>query len=279
MITYGHEKFIREAIEGVLSQKCSYEIELIIADDNSPDKTKEIVEDIIKNHPNGSWIKYTRHQENKGMMPNFIWALQQSKAEYIALCEGDDYWIDPLKLQKQIDFLDQNPDYVLCFHKVKILSSDKSFEEDYIEERFNKIKSHLVSRKDLLEQGNFIHTPSAVFRNITNDFPQEIYKSPVGDYLLHILLAKHGYIKRLDDTMAVYRKGVGVYSSLNNIEMYKKIIKYNMCILSFLTDEEERKIILDKLLNQIDQLSELVKNEPISTSDFVKKKIKKILKH
>jgi glycosyltransferase involved in cell wall biosynthesis len=62
MITYGHEKFIREAIEGVLSQKCSHEIELIIADDNSPDKTKEIVEGIIKNHPNGSWIKYTRHQ-------------------------------------------------------------------------------------------------------------------------------------------------------------------------------------------------------------------------
>jgi glycosyltransferase involved in cell wall biosynthesis len=278
MITYGHEKFIREAIEGILSQKCSYEIELIIADDNSPDTTKEIVEDIIKNHSNGAWVKYTRHEKNKGMMPNFIWALQQSKSEYIALCEGDDYWTDPYKLQKQVDFLETNEDYVLCFHKVNILNTDGSFTDDYIEERYNKIARNPIGRIDLLEQGNFIHTPSVVFRNILSDYPPELFKSPVGDYLLHILLSAHGNIKRLDDIMAVYRKGVGVYSSLQNIEMQKKIIKYNTCILSFLTDEHERQIILDKVHKQIDNLSTLIKDEDVKTSEFVKKKIKKILK-
>jgi glycosyltransferase involved in cell wall biosynthesis len=278
MITYGHEKYIREAIEGVLMQKCTHEIELIIADDNSPDNTKQIVDDIVKSHPNGHWINYTKHQTNKGMMPNFIWALQQAKGTYVALCEGDDYWTDPYKLQKQIDFLEQNKEYVICFHKVNILNTDGTLSDDYIEDRYNKIKRSPIGKMDLLEQGNFIHTPSVVFRNIEIHFPQEIYKSPVGDYLLYILLTDNGHIARLDETMAVYRKGVGVYSSLNNIEMYKKIIKYNLCILSFLTDEMEREVILDKTLKQVDQLAQLIKNETPSTADFVKKKIKKILK-
>ena len=101
MITYGHEKFIREAIEGVLMQECDFEVELILANDCSPDQTDSVIQDIIKNHPKGCWIKYIRQENNIGMMPNFIFALKQCKGKYIALCEGDDYWTDPLKLQKQ----------------------------------------------------------------------------------------------------------------------------------------------------------------------------------
>ena len=105
MITYGHEKYIREAIDGVFMQETNFEIELIIADDASPDGTKEIIASICKNHPKGNSIKYFRQDSNIGMMPNFVFALTKSEGEYVAVCEGDDYWIDSLKLQKQVDFV------------------------------------------------------------------------------------------------------------------------------------------------------------------------------
>ena len=95
MITYGHEKFIEKAINGVLMQECNFEIELILANDCSPDSTNEKVKHCIDSHPRGHWIKNTMHPKNLGMMPNFIWALQECNGKYIALCEGDDYWTDP----------------------------------------------------------------------------------------------------------------------------------------------------------------------------------------
>lgn len=113
MITYGHEKFIAEAIEGVFTQQTNFPVELIIANDNSPDKTSEIVEKIICQAPSHITVKYTSHKVNKGMTLNFYWALQQAQGKYIAYCEGDDYWIDPLKLQKQVDFLEANSDYTV----------------------------------------------------------------------------------------------------------------------------------------------------------------------
>lgn len=102
MITYNHEAFIKQAIEGVLMQEVTFDVELIIADDASPDETESIVQS-FKGHPKYSWINYTRHRKNKGMVSNFIWALQQSQGKYIALCEGDDYWHHPLKLKFQFD--------------------------------------------------------------------------------------------------------------------------------------------------------------------------------
>ncbi|HAT80174.1 MAG TPA: hypothetical protein DCS17_01820, partial [Flavobacterium sp.] len=126
MITYLHENFIEQAINGVLMQKGNFEIELIIANDNSPDETNIIVQNCIVNHPNGSWIKYTHHKTNLGMMPNFVWALQQCKGKYIAICEGDDFWTDSFKLQKQIDVLVNYPNLAGCFH-----NSEERFWCDY----------------------------------------------------------------------------------------------------------------------------------------------------
>ncbi len=114
MITYGHEQLVKQAIEGVLMQQCDFEVELIIANDCSPDNTDSVVDQLKKNHTNSSWIKYTRHTTNKGMTSNFIWALEQVTGKYIALCDGDDYWTDPLKLKKQVDFLEENTGYSLC---------------------------------------------------------------------------------------------------------------------------------------------------------------------
>ena len=118
-ITYGHEKYITETLDGVLMQQYEGPVEFIIANDNSPDATDEVVKKYFLENPAPSnfEIKYTKHETNKGMMPNFIWALEQATGEYIALCEGDDYWIDPLKLQKQVDFLEENLNYSFCTHR------------------------------------------------------------------------------------------------------------------------------------------------------------------
>lgn len=117
MITYGHEQYIREAIEGVLMQECDFEVDIIISNDCSPDQTDTVIQDILSNHPRGSWIKYFKQEKNIGMMANFIFALEQCNAKYIAVCEGDDFWTDPLKLQKQVYFLEANSDYSICWTK------------------------------------------------------------------------------------------------------------------------------------------------------------------
>jgi glycosyltransferase involved in cell wall biosynthesis len=129
MITYGHEKYIRQAIEGVLMQECDFDIELIIANDASPDSTDEIIQSLIESHLKSTWIKYVRHEKNIGMMPNFIYALNQCKGKYIALCEGDDYWTEPLKLQKQVEFLEENEEYSICWTKFNKVDSTGSLME------------------------------------------------------------------------------------------------------------------------------------------------------
>lgn len=113
MITYNHEVHIAQAIESVLSQNFDSPLELIISNDRSPDDTERIVLDIINSHPRGNIIKYTKHERNLGMSSNFFWSLNQAKGKYVALCEGDDSWTDPNKLQKQIDFLEENNEYGL----------------------------------------------------------------------------------------------------------------------------------------------------------------------
>lgn len=203
MITYNHEAYINEAIEGVLMQVADFPIELIIADDCSPDKTQEIVQGYIDTHPKGHWIKYTRHEQNKGMMPNFVWALKQAKGEYIALCEGDDYWTDPLKLQKQVDFLEENEDFSGCAHRRKsVFMQDRIVRKKQMHEN---LENKIVSEEDLFSIYPF-QTATFVFRKsaISNKFKWlNILKG--GDINLYIVVASSGKIMKLGEEMSVYR--------------------------------------------------------------------------
>lgn len=204
MITYNHESFIRQAVESVLIQECNFEIELIIADDCSPDNTPELVNDIINTHPNAYRIKYTRHSENKGITPNFIWALNQAQGKYIALCEGDDYWTDPLKLQKQVDFLEANSEYSMCFHKVYYVdeSNNKIKFVDY-----NKYTKTTTTFEDLCKS-NYINTCSNLFRNneLVSNWPSALVGCFPGDWVLNLLMCgKNGLIYMFEEKMTCYR--------------------------------------------------------------------------
>jgi glycosyltransferase involved in cell wall biosynthesis len=212
MITYSHEKFIREAIEGVLLQKINFDIELVIVDDNSPDNTESVVKS-FSNHPNYHWIKYTKHKENKGMMPNFIWAMEQAKGKYIALCEGDDYWSDHYKLKKQVDFLEANQEYSLVYHPCMELKDGELYKEKLNSSQIDKD----LDIEDLL-LANKIHTPSVLFRSLILPLPLWFKDCPVGDYPLWVQLGLNGKIRCIADYMAVYRIHITSSWSSQNIQ-------------------------------------------------------------
>ena len=257
MITYGHENYIRQAIEGVLMQNCNFAVELIVANDCSPDTTDYIINDIIQNHPQGKWITYHKHPKNLGMMPNFIFALQQAQGEYIALCEGDDYWTDPYKLQKQVDFLEANEEYVLAFHPVQILKPNGELVQDFI----TKVPEDYETQETLARLGNYIHTPSVVFKNVIKEFPAELSLSPIGDYFLYMLLSEHGKLKYFDEEMAVYRYGVGIHSTHTQIKMAKANFKLFTLLLSYFNNPKINHILLDHQLNALDNFEHLVRSE------------------
>lgn len=219
MISYNHRAFISQAIEGVLMQETNFPIELVIGEDCSTDGTREICLEYQQKYPN--IIRVLPRNKNLGMMPNFIDTFENSKGKYIALCEGDDYWTVPLKLQKQVNFLEANPDFAICFHRVK-----KVYEEESRETLSNENQKEISEFEDLALE-NYIHTPSCVFRNgLFKGFPDWFYQSPVGDWVLHLLNAQHGKIKFLEDVMAVYRiHNNGVWSMKDPIETYVKWIR------------------------------------------------------
>jgi glycosyltransferase involved in cell wall biosynthesis len=212
MITFGHEEFIEKAINGVLEQVCSFKFELIIANDCSPDGTEFIVNSIINHHPNSRFIRYTKHSDNIGMQKNFLWAYHQAKGKYIALCEGDDYWTDQHKLQKQFDFLESKPEYSLCFHPAKILMNNGKLVNEFeitVPSKFHQLI-------DMARFGNYIRTPTVMFRNILTDQDLNLLKKcPAGDFPLNLILGQYGNYGFIADTMAVYRHGVGIWSTLS----------------------------------------------------------------
>lgn len=257
MITYKHEAYIAQAIEGVLMQKTDFDFDLVICDDFSPDSTEQIIRDIISTHPKGHLIKYFRHPKNIGMQANGLFAVQQCHGKYIALCEGDDYWTDPQKLQKQVDFLEANEDYVLTFHPVKILKPDGSFAEDFI----TTVPENYETQETLARSGNYIHTPSVVFRNIIKTFPPEFSLSPIGDYFLYMMLTNHGKMKMLKGEMAVYRYGVGVFSLQSKIEKAKASFKLYSLLISYSDNTYINQILVEKLLSGINYFENLIENK------------------
>jgi glycosyltransferase involved in cell wall biosynthesis len=254
-LTYNHGQFIRKCLDGFLMQKTNFQYEVLVHDDASTDNTRAIIEEYAQKHPD---IIFPLFQEEnqyqkgvRGMMAKFNFP--RARGKYIALCEGDDYWTDPLKLQKQVDFLEHNSDYVLCFHKSMVLQ-DEELLPDPLEERYNRIKKYPVTKMDLLEQSNFMHTNSVVFRNSWKENPIELNYSPAGDYLMHILVAEHGKIHRIDEVMGVYRMGSGVYSTLDSFNLRKQKLKLDICIVSMLQDSAEKEVVLRKIIQSLDRM-------------------------
>jgi len=213
-ITYNHENFIRQALDGFLIQQTSFPIEIVIHDDASTDNTTNIILEYQEKHPH--LIRIILQTENQYSQRGFGFIsdlFEQARGKYIALCEGDDYWIDPLKLQKQVDFLEKNDDFAICFHKVKILQEGQII-DDYI----TWVPQTISTIVDLAK-GNYIHTPSCMFRNNTSKtLGANFHDSPLGDYYIHMMNAQYGRIFYIDEVMSIYRlHGNSTFSSQSMI--------------------------------------------------------------
>ncbi|MFZ4641432.1 MAG: glycosyltransferase family 2 protein [Nodosilinea sp.] len=206
VITFNDKDFIRESIDSVISQQTNFPYEVIISNDCSTDGTIEIIQEYQNVYPDRVRLLIADRNLWKPL-PGVIGltslaALQACRGKYIALSHGDDYWTDPTKLQKQVDFLEANPDFSICFHKVKVLENSAFRKDD-----LTKVPGFMSDIHDLAK-GNYIHTTSCVFRNnypsmdrIGEHFSRVIN----GDYYLHMMNAQHGKIFCINGEMAVYR--------------------------------------------------------------------------
>ncbi|HBT85501.1 MAG TPA: glycosyl transferase family 2 [Porphyromonadaceae bacterium] len=207
-LTYNHAPFIRDCLEGFLIQKTTFKYEVLIHDDASNDGTKEIIEEYQLKYPDIIFPIYQKeNQFSKGYRGfNQKYNYPRSRGKYIALCEGDDYWTDPLKLQKQVDFLEVNSDCSLCFHASKSIRNNDP--GDFIIKRPKTIpQTNKFEMKDaILGGGGFMATNSMLFhREHVLSRPSWMEKTPVGDLPLMLLLASKGKIGYIDEVMSVYR--------------------------------------------------------------------------
>jgi len=221
MITYGHEKYVGESVESILMQETNFDFELIIADDCSPDNTEEVIKNIIKNHKKGHLVKYTKHSVNKGIMPNLLFALEQCKHKYIAMCEGDDFWVTTDKLQKQVDFLEAHPDYGLVYTHVKHFNQETN---TYIEVPPMFPESEDDAIPMMLER-KFIEFPSTVFRKdilfqTIETIKPELEYGIIGDTRILLETIQLSKIHFLNEVTTVYRVLQGSASHPTHIDKY-----------------------------------------------------------
>lgn len=223
ILTYNQEQYIAQTIESILNQETTFPIQLVIGEDRSSDKTRAICEEFVRSY--GDKIKLLPSpQKNMGLISNYMRTIKECDGKYIAICDGDDYWTDSLKLQKQVDFLEQNQEYNIVHTNLKLLLTDGSFEEVL----HHKKNYSLSTFADLIEN-NTIYSVTAMFRNIQkyDALPSWILKYPYGDLPTYLWTLKNeGKIYCLEDITAVYRLNIGVASKLvNQKEIVKSILK------------------------------------------------------
>ena len=211
-ITYNHEQYIRDALEGFVRQKTNFPFVAIVHDDASTDSTAEIIKEYAKKFP--SIIFPIIETENQYHKPNnpigkiMKEAITEAGAKYIAMCEGDDYWTDPYKLQKQVDFLNANSDYSMCFHAVNVLVESVL----KINNNFNCITDREFKAKEIFEKWT-IPTCSVVYRKQCIDYKAEHPDFIVGDNVLFAACISQGKIFGFHDIMGVYRRNANSWTN------------------------------------------------------------------
>lgn len=199
MITYNHEQFIKQAVASALQQVTGFEYEIVIGEDCSTDRTRDILVELQQANPDK--IRLLLRDRNLGGQLNFVQTLSACRGEYIAYLEGDDYWTSSAKLQKQVDFLDQHSDFAICFHNALKFYADGGLSEPICADD----QPAVSTIEDMLRK-NFIPACSVMFRNkLFESFPDWFFSLKLGDWPLHILNAQYGKIGYINEVMAVYR--------------------------------------------------------------------------
>jgi glycosyltransferase involved in cell wall biosynthesis len=238
MCVYNHDKFIAQAIEGVLMQQTTFKYRLLIGEDASTDRSREIIKHYLDKYPEKIQVFF--HEKNLGASQNSRILLAECNAKYIALCDGDDYWTDPFKLQKQVDIFAKDSDCSLVFHNTLDVKNDGS------------APKYCHDLKDRFYIQDFIHflyarTVSMVFRNPEQGWPKEFQYMRVADWPMAIWITQYGSARYIPEVMAAYRiHDGGVYTTW---DLNRKTIHVfeSFLLLSKAMGTESKPLVTEKL--------------------------------
>ena len=236
--TYQHAPFIRDCLEGALMQKTTFPVEILIGEDESTDGTREICKEYAEKYPDKIRL-FLRDRKtsqlydddgNRVCRFNGKWLRKEVRGKYLAACEGDDYWNDPLKLEKQITLMEKNPDCHISFHPVFVNwgGNSKSFQVH----KKHYDHNHIFSTEELIiSGGEFCPTVSVIFNMKSYSFEPWRIDLPVQDYFSQVLLSMNGGALYINEVMAVYRKGVpGSWSDKH--KTYLKICEHSLKMIN-----------------------------------------------
>ena len=231
LLAYNHESFIDDALNGVLMQETDFAFEILVGEDFSSDRTREILLAYKERYPDK--IKLLLHDKNYGPAKNFRETLRLAQGNYVAFLDGDDYWTSPRKLQTQVDFLDRHPDCSMCFHGVQ-----KSDPDGTVELHPVKRQKRFYELEDIISR-NPIPACSPMCRGeIVSRYNWKYPDDVVGDRLLYIWNAQFGKIGYIDQIMGVYRvHEEGLFRAL---EMTKRI-QWAINTLNFVSNKIDPK--------------------------------------
>ena len=210
-ITYNQEEYIRDALDGFLSQETDFSYEVLIHDDASTDGTADIIREYARQYPEIiKPILQTENQYAKGLTNvSGTYNFPRAKGRYIAMCEGDDYWTDPHKLQRQTDYMEAHPDCSLVFHSACIEVQGRALTE----RRMRPYRrSRRVSPEEIIDKTSGYPTASLMFRaDMVKILPDFYVNAPLADIPLQLMAAARGWAYYMDRPMCVYRLG-GAFS-------------------------------------------------------------------
>lgn len=234
VITYNHGLYIRDCLEGIFCQQTDFHFEVCVGEDGSTDDTLAICREYEARFPDQMRLfhrdretfKAERSRYRAPFIYNHLQTYAACRGKYIAMCEGDDYWTDPRKLQKQADFLEANPDYSMCFTNAQRKVNGVLLPEAILDQTEAKPASGMA---DILDH-NFIPTCTAVIRRDMLQLPPWALQLSHGDWIQWALLALKGPIGCLDEVTAVYRwHGAGAWGGASPVKMYRSAIETYEC--------------------------------------------------
>ena len=222
-LVYNHESYLRQCLDSFVMQKTNFKFEAIVHDDVSTDGSAAIIREYAEKYPDiikpifETENQYSKHDGSLNRIMH-----EACKGKYIALCEGDDYWIDPLKLQKQVDILESSEEYSLCMHAHTELYSNGDSKDIFRYESDN----YNVPMVDLIKGGGgFVSTNSIVYRNsLLDSYPKWAKDAPVGDLPLELFLFHKGRVAYIGSVMSVYRiASLGSWTSLMSNSLSRRL--------------------------------------------------------
>ena len=263
LITYNHKEFIEKAIDSVLMQKVNFDWELVIADDYSTDGTREIIAEYKNRYPN--FIKLILQEKNVGPTPNWLKLIKTPNCKYIAYLDGDDYWKDPYKIQKQVEFLEGNEEFSMCFTNSTIVDQNENIiKSSRVDEKNKKntnqadiLQGFVPPTNTVLYRNKYLQEIVACFPEITN-----------GDYYVSVNMANYGPIGYLDSITAAYR--IHPAGSWSNRDDDSRRIQYVKTLLSLRgkVQKQNEQFLENQIIANLNAVNELNKTDKFLDNNY-----------